>query len=530
MSEQTNIRKLVEQELALCAGNHEYAIKKYFMVEHPIQGKISFNLYPFQSKTLQELLRHKYNIILKSRQMGISTLVASHALVNMLFKDNFKVLVIATTQEVAKNLVHKVKVMYSNLPSWLKVPAEDNNKLQLTLRNGSSIKAISSSPTAGRSEALSLLIIDEAAFIDSIDEIWTSAQMTLATGGDAILLSTPNGVDNLFHQLWTDAEMGNSPEGMTAFNPIKLKWDLHPDRDQAWRDQQTHHLGEQKAAQECDCDFLTSGHSVVDGTIIKWYEENMATDPIERRGMDGDYWIWKYPDYTKSYVVSVDVARGDGSDDSCIQVFDVESMEQVAEYIGKVSPRDLGRMAVTISTEYNKALLVIENKNIGYDSVQEAIDIGYQNLFYSYRNDVYVDPAKHISRGYDLKSKKDKVPGFTTNTANRPMIISKIDRYFAEKAVTIYSKRLISQLYVFVWYGGKAQARPGRKDDAVIALGIALFVRDTALKLHTLGIDLTKQALKHMHKRVHKSDMKRLGTEWTQDDGRGNTISTRWLL
>lgn len=681
MSEQTNIRKLVEQELALCAGNHEYAIKKYFMVEHPIQGKISFNLYPFQSKTLQELLRHKYNIILKSRQMGISTLVASHALVNMLFKDNYKVLVIATTQEVAKNLVHKVKVMYSNLPSWLKVPAEDNNKLQLTLRNGSSIKAISSSPTAGRSEALSLLIIDEAAFIDSIDEIWTSAQMTLATGGDAILLSTPNGVDNLFHQLWTDAEMGNSPEGMTAFNPIKLKWDLHPDRDQAWRDQQTHHLGEQKAAQECDClwgcsmvtvkdtttgeifdislenlynssyrlnvkdvkdnytlktnstyeiltptgfqpfagirtlkknviysvtlsngnklkcsvnhpfmygdniipanklkigtvlsgdsgdvtvtditisyvetdlydivevnngnvfnvdgivshncDFLTSGHSVVDGTIIKWYEENMATDPIERRGMDGDYWIWKYPNYTKSYVVSVDVARGDGSDDSCIQVFDVESMEQVAEYIGKVSPRDLGRMAVTISTEYNKALLVIENKNIGYDSVQEAIDIGYQNLFYSYRNDVYVDPAKHISRGYDLKSKKDKVPGFTTNTANRPMIISKIDRYFAEKAVTIYSKRLISQLYVFVWYGGKAQARPGRKDDAVIALGIALFVRDTALKLHTLGIDLTKQALKHMHKRVHKPDMKRLGTEWTQDDGRGNTISTRWLL
>lgn len=246
-----NLKELVKLEYAKCSKDYVYAIRKYFKVEHPIKGKINFNLYPFQEGTLKQFLTHKYNIINKSRQMGISTLVAAYALIKMIFHENYKVLVIATNQEVAKNMVSKVKVAYRNLPTWLRPKAIDNNKLQLTFDNGSSIKAVASSPTAGRSEALSLLIIDEAAFIDQIDEIWASSQMTLATGGDAILLSTPNGVDNLFHKLWVDAESHQAPEGLDPFNPIRLKWDLHPERDQTWRDQQTYQLGPRLAAQEC---------------------------------------------------------------------------------------------------------------------------------------------------------------------------------------------------------------------------------------------------------------------------------------
>lgn len=253
MAAQPQIRDLIKHEYTKCTQDYGYAIKKYFKIEHPIRGKVNFDLYDFQSRTLVELIKHKFSIILKSRQMGISTLVAAYALVNMLFRDNYKVLVIATTQDVAKNLVHKVKVMCWNLPTWLKPKIVDDNKLQLSFANGSTIKAVASSPTAGRSEALSLLIIDEAAFVDNIDRIWASAQMTLATGGDAILLSTPNGVDNLFHQLWTDAEIQKAPDGLDPFNPIRLKWDLHPERDQRWRDQQTLHLGHRMAAQECDC-------------------------------------------------------------------------------------------------------------------------------------------------------------------------------------------------------------------------------------------------------------------------------------
>jgi len=253
MPAKKSIRELVKLELSKCTNDYAYAIKKYFKIHHALKGKILFELFPFQEKTLAELIKHRFNIILKSRQMGISTLCAAYALINMRFRSDYKVLVIATTQDVAKNLVHKVKLMHRNLPSWLQERVIDDNKLEFTLGNGSSIKAVSSSPTSGRSEALSLLIIDEAAFVDNIEKIWASAQMTLATGGDAIVLSTPNGVDNLFHKLWTDAEMGTAADGLDPFNPIKLHWSLHPERDQAWRDQQTLHLGAKLAAQECDC-------------------------------------------------------------------------------------------------------------------------------------------------------------------------------------------------------------------------------------------------------------------------------------
>lgn len=525
-----DIKNAIAKEYVKCAQDYIYAIKTYCKIEHPLKGKILFNLYPFQEDTLTDFINHKYNVINKSRQMGLSTLVAAYALMNMVFRENYKVLVIATNQDVAKNMVLKVKVMFNNLPTWLRPKAVDNNKLQLTFDNGSTIKAVASSPTAGRSEALSLLIIDEAAFIENIDDIWASAQMTLATGGDAILLSTPNGVDNLFHKLCTDAESKVAPEGLEPFNFIKLKWNLHPERDQKWRDQQTFQLGPRLASQECDCDFLTSGHSVIDGEIIQWYLDEMVEEPVERRGVSKDYWLWKYPAYDKKYAVSVDVSRGDGEDESVIEVFDIETCEQVAEWVGHIPPRELGKMSVAIATEWNNALLIIDNRNIGWDTVQEAIDQGYRNLFYSYKNDVYVDPAKHIAKGYDLKSDADKVPGFTINHINRPMMISKLDHYFTNKIIKAKSSRLVNQLFVFVWQNGKPQARSGRRDDAIMATSQFLFIRDTALKLHEIGLGMTERALKHTHKRVYSSGLSTKNNEWSMQDGRGGEVSLKWLL
>ena len=115
---------------------------------------------------ISDLVDNDYNIILKARQLGISTLTAGYALWMMTFQSDKNILVIATKQDTAKNLVTKVRVMHANLPSWLKQSCVEDNKLSLRYKNGSQIKAISSKEEAGRSEALSLLILDEAAFID----------------------------------------------------------------------------------------------------------------------------------------------------------------------------------------------------------------------------------------------------------------------------------------------------------------------------------------------------------------------------
>ena len=170
-----DLKQIIRQEYIKCAKDPAHFMKKYCNIQHPQRGRILFNLYPFQEKVLHLWRDNPYSIILKSRQLGISTLSAGYSLWLMLFHKDKNVLCIATKQETARNMVTKVKFMYDSLPSWLKINAEENNKLSLRLNNGSLIKATSASSDAGRSEAVSLLLIDEAAFIEQIGEIWASA-------------------------------------------------------------------------------------------------------------------------------------------------------------------------------------------------------------------------------------------------------------------------------------------------------------------------------------------------------------------
>ena len=166
-----DLREVIKQEYILCAKNPDHFMRKYCYIQHPTRGRVLFNLYPFQGKVLNLWKDNPYSIVLKSRQLGISTLAAGYSLWLMLFHKDKNVLCIATKQETARNMVTKVKFMFDNLPSWLKIQAEENNKLSLRLANGSQIKATSASSDAGRSEAVSLLLVDEAAFIEQIGEI-----------------------------------------------------------------------------------------------------------------------------------------------------------------------------------------------------------------------------------------------------------------------------------------------------------------------------------------------------------------------
>ena len=486
------IKEVIKQEYIKCAQDPVYFLKKYCMIQHPIKGKIPFSLYPFQETTINEIKDNRFNIILKARQLGISTLTAGYSLWMMTFFQDKNILVIATKQDTAKNLVTKVRVMHANLPSWLKQRCVEDNKLNLRYVNGSQIKASASGPEAARSEALSLLILDEAAFIDKSDDIWTASQLTRTTGGSCIALSTPNGVGNWFHKNWVEAE-----EGRGMFNDIKLHWTVHPDREQTWRDEQDELLGIQSAAQECDCDFLTSGTGVIDAKILESCREKFGEDPVEKRGIDSNLWIWKQPDYSKNYVVCADVGRGDSKDYSAFHVIDVEKVEQVAEYKGRVPTKDFGNMLVNISTEYNDALLIIENNNIGWATIQQVIDREYPNLFYTSKDLRYVDIAHQMTNRF-RSQEKNMVAGFTATMKTRRLIIAKLEEYFRDESVVVHSNRLIDELLTFIYINNRAEAMAGYNDDLVMSFAIGLCVRDTALRLRTEGIELTKKTLNRM--------------------------------
>ena len=525
-----SLKEIIKLEYQKCAGDPIYFMKKYCMIQHPVRGKIPFHLYEFQERTLDQFAEHRYNIILKSRQTGISTLTAGFSLWKMLFNQDFNVLVIATKQEVAKNLVTKVRVMNQYLPSWLKQTTVEDNKLSLRYSNGSQIKATSAAGDAGRSEALSLLVFDEAAFIDKIEDIWVSSQSTLSTGGNAIILSTPNGVGNFFHKTWVGAE-----DETNTFNPIRLHWSVHPERNQEWRDEQEVLLGVKGAAQECDCDFVSSGDTVIDPQLLMFYKESFVQEPMEKTGFDGNLWKWEYPNYTKSYMVVADVARGDSTDFSACHVIDIEESSQVAEYKGKLDTKDFGNFLVALATEYNNALLVVENANIGWAVLQQIIDRGYQNTFYMSKDLKYVDTENQLTNKYRAQD-RGLTAGFSTTSKTRPLIISKLEQYVREKSVTIRSQRTIDEMFTFIWNGNRAEAMRGYNDDLTMSLSIGLWVRDTALRLRQEGIDLTKQALGGMG--AHSLDVVGMGfggnsaledNPWSMKVGDTNEDLT-WLI
>jgi hypothetical protein len=480
-----NIKKIIAQEYIKCAKDPIYFMKKYCYIQHPTRGRILFNLYPFQEKVLQHFKEQQYIITLKSRQLGISTLSSAYSLWLMIFHKDKNVLALATTQATARNLVTKVIFMYDQLPKWLRLRSVEKNKLSLRLKNGSKIQAKSSNSDAARSEAVSLLVIDEAAFIDNIEETFTAAQQTLATGGQCMALSTPNGIGNWFHQTWEKAETGEN-----SFLPIRLPWTVHPERNEKWREQQDADLGPRMAGQECDCDFLSSGDTVFEPEDMLYYEKTYEKEPMEKRGVDSNLWIWEGVDYSKSYMVVADVARGDATDYSAFHIFDIEECNQVGEYKGKIRPKDFGNILVGIASEYNDALLVVENANIGWATIEQVMEREYKNLYYSPTNN------RDTVESYMTKFERDRlVPGFTMSSKTRPLVVAKMIEYVRDKGVLIQSKRLISEMRVFIWKNGKAQAQDRYNDDLIMAFGTALYVRDTALRLRQQGMDLARAQL-----------------------------------
>jgi hypothetical protein len=193
-------------------------------------------------------------------------------------------------------------------------------------------------------------------------------------------------------------------------------------------------------------------------------------------------------------MVIADVARGDGKDFSAFHIIDVETNTQVGEYKGQLSPKEFGYFLVGIATEYNEALLVIENANIGWSTIDAVQERGYRNLYYSPKSET-INADSYLDKFEDPSK---MTPGFTMSLKSRPLVINKFREYIGDKSVVIQSKRLVEEMKVFVWKNGRAEAQSGYNDDLVMSFGIAMYVRDTALKFKTQGMDLTRAMLNNI--------------------------------
>jgi hypothetical protein len=451
-------------ELVKCGSDAAYFIKSYVYIQHPVRGRIPFETYDFQDDVVTSISKNRFNIVLKSRQLGLSTIAAAYAVWYAIFNKDKNVLVIATKLETAMNFIKKVKVALRSLPDWLLLPTYDSNKRSVTFSNGSQIVAVPTAEDAGRSEALSLLIVDEAAFIRGFDDIWTGLAPTLSTGGSALIVSTPNGVGGQYYRLWQGGQSGEN-----GFNCIELPWWVHPEHDEAWFVKETRNMAKRKVAQEYLCSFLASGDTFLQADDLSGLLEQVRP-PIRK---DGNTWVWAEPHPSKKYVITADVARGDANDYSAFHAICMDDMEVVAEYMGKIPPEKFALLLDEWGRSYNEALICPENNSFGYHTCVTLRD-GVANVSKPYPRLYYKQNQGDLFAYFSPP--EGALPGFSTQGLSRQQITTKLEEVVRNKRLKMYSKRTYDQMQAFVWKNNKPQAMADSHDDLIIALAIGAWL------------------------------------------------------
>lgn len=477
-------KQRIKLEILNCGRDPIYFLCNYAKIVSPKYGEVNFKTYPFQDDLLRKFRDHRFNIILKPRQMGISTIVAGYIAWLMLFHKHKEVIVLATKQDKAQNILRKVRMILQRIPEWLKISKEKtDNRNTIELDNGSRLSAESTAGDAARSDSLSLLVIDECAHIQNVDEIWTSALPTISVGGSAILLSTPNGASGLFHRLYIESE-----DGLNNFVHTKLHWSEHPDRDQEWFENETKNMTKNEIKQEYLCDFLGSGATVIDPDDIEMFQSNIR-EPISKEGFERSYWIWKHYQPDKNYLISCDVARGDGKDFSSLIVFEVSNMEVVAEYKGKIAPELFVDFIERVAESYGNPMVVVENNNVGYTVASKLEEKNYKDLYYSKKGThEYMTPLQALN---DSSS----IVGFTTSIKTRPLILERWKEIIRKKQIIYPSSRFVNEIKTFIWYNGKQEAEKDHNDDLIMACAIGCWARDVAVFYNSKDVDYKKALL-----------------------------------
>lgn len=476
-------KEAILTEIKRCKGNPSYFARNYIYIKDKEKGAIKFKLWDFQEAVLKDFQNNRLNIILKARQLGMTELMATYVLWFALFQKDKTIVVVSKNRKAASDLLKRVKYAYKKLPTWMKISKMiSDNVHTIEFDNDSTIFADASTENAGRGIACSLFIVDEAAFITTLEEMWSAVFPSIDNGGSCIVSSTPNGSAGTFYQLYTEAPKN-------GFNPIKLDWDSRPDRDQDWYERTRLTMSPKKFSQEFLCSFLLSGDTVIDGEDIQRHEKKMLQLGLKatETGPAKEVWIWQEFNHMHRYCLGADVARGDGEDYSAFTVLDVDTGEIVCEYKGKIKVDKFAELLTTVGFWYGTCLLVVENNSYGLAVLMKLIDLKYPNIYWQEKG------TSQFREGFvDFDVEDDIVPGFTTSVKSRFAIIDYMEESIRLDRITTYSKRLINEMRDFIYENGKPKARKGTNDDLIMALCVTLFV--TSLVFATREEDYAMKA------------------------------------
>lgn len=462
-------------EFAKCADpvtGPMYFMDNYFYIQHPTRGKMLYHPFEYQKKLIETYHGYRYSISLMPRQTGKSTSAAGYLLWYAMFVPDSTILIAAHKYTGAQEIMQRIRFAYELCPNYIRAGCTSYNKGSLEFENGSRIVSATTTENTGRGMSISLLYADEFAFVRPTiaQEFWTSISPTLATGGKAIITSTPNSDEDKFAEIWkgackTEDEYGNPRPGglgVNGFRAYRAYWHEHPDRDETWAAEQRAQLGEERFRREMDCEFVINDETLI--SPIKLLELE-GSEPMRKTGQVR----WYRPIVKdKMYIVALDPSLGTGGDPAAIQVFEADSAEQVAEW--KHNRTDVPsqvRIMVDIIRELHsvvkdnkKIYYSVENNTLGEAALISIADYGEENIpgYFLSDNSVTGSSGRRFRKGFNTTHKAK------LTACNKFKILVESGR------MRLYSKPLISELKNFVANGSNSfSAKPGETDDLVMS-------------------------------------------------------------
>jgi len=466
------------QEMLACADpvtGYDYFVKHFFYIQHPVKGKLLFEPYGYQERLLHSYHDNRFNINMLPRQSGKTTCAAGYLLWFAMFHPDQTILVAAHKYTGAQEIMQRIRYAYEDCPDHIRAGATNYNKGSIEFDNGSRIVSATTTGNTGRGMSISLLYCDEFAFVQPniATEFWTSISPTLATGGRAIITSTPNSDEDEFATIWKEAnkkfdEFGNETAlGINGFFSYTAHWNEHPDRDDAWAAIEKGRIGEERFRREYGCEFLIYDETLINSIKLSELE---GKEPVSRMGQTR---IYKKPKAGNIYVVSLDPSLGTGGNYSAIEVIELPSFEQVAEWHHNETPiqgqvrilRDILKWIEDNvgSDSAGDIYWSIENNNIGEAGLVVIKDIGedqFPGLFVS-------EPMR---KGHIRKFRK----GFNTTHGSKIAVCARLKHLIESNTLKINSKPLIVELKAFIAQGVSFKAKSGEYDDLVSALLLAI--------------------------------------------------------
>ena len=447
------------REFVRCAQDPIYFIENYVKIITLDKGFVQISLYPFQRQAITDINDNRRVIVKAGRQVGKTTMVVGYILWYILFNEDKFVAILANKAPTAREILNRIKIAYESLPLWLQQGVRVWNKGDIELENNCRVMATSTASSAIRGYSISLLYLDEFAFVPSniADEFFTSVYPTISSGTQSKILisSTPNGM-NHYYRMWTEAV-----EGQNGFKYIEANWRQVPGRDQAWADDQRRILGEEKFLQEMECEFMGSAGTLLSAAALKSLAF-VKPQHVSESGIK----LYEAPIPEHSYVVIVDTSRGRGLDFSACIAIDITQIpyKLVATYKdNNISPLVYPSIIKQIADQYRQAQVLVEINENGQqitDSLFE--DYEYENIL----STVDLKGKIALTWGYGNRSQR----GIRTTKSVKRLGCSILKNLVEGQKIFIQDFDVISELSTFIAKGGSFEAEEGSHDDLVMCL------------------------------------------------------------